>query len=223
MGKGAALKTGFRYAAYTYPDCIGYVTADADGQHTVEDILRVAEFLKKHPEKLILGKREFSHGNVPARSAWGNRITSFIYLLNTGRRCEDTQTGLRGIPSIYVDLCLSIAGDKYEYEMNMLLEMGRKEIPFKYVPIETIYIDGNASSHFHPVRDSVRIYLNIFKYSLSSLLSAIADILLFTLLVSIFFGKTTVGVLEATVIARVISGCVNFSFNKKWYLKVKLL
>src|SRR5665648_25315 len=140
MGKGASLKTGIRYAAVNYPECSGYITADADGQHSPEDILKVANSLENNPGEFTLGTRDFSEKGIPLKSFLGNRITSFVYLLSTGKRCEDTQTGLRGIPRKFTTLCLSIPGERYEYEMNLLLKIGRSSIPFIEVAISTIYL-----------------------------------------------------------------------------------
>ena len=220
-GKGAALKTGIQYATLNYPDCSGYVTADADGQHTPEDILKVAKALEKNPDSLILGTRDFRQEGIPYKSFLGNRITSFVYLLSTGKRCSDTQTGLRGIPRKYKVLCISVSGDKYEYEMNMLLEMGRKGVSFVNVPIKTVYLDNNAASHFNPVKDSFLIYYNILKYSLSSLISAAADLTLFTICTNLVFGAGSVGILASTVTARLMSGTMNFSINKFWVFESK--
>ncbi|MBC3796360.1 bifunctional glycosyltransferase family 2/GtrA family protein [Acetobacterium tundrae] len=221
MGKGVALKTGLRYASLKYPDCSGYVMADADGQHSTEDILKVADTLDKNPDSLVLGTRDFDKKNIPFKSRWGNRITSFVFLLSTSHQCSDTQTGLRGIPKQFTEMCLSIPGDRYEYEMNMLLETGKNGIPFIYVPIETIYLEDNKSSHFHAIKDSVCIYLNILKFSLSSLASAIIDLILFTVFVNYLFGTGSGGILAATVTARVMSGCVNFMINKHWVFQSK--
>jgi len=215
-GKGAAIKTGIQHAALNYPDCSGYVTADADGQHSPEDVFKIAEALEQSPDSLVLGTRDFSKKGVPVKSYFGNRITAFIFLLSTGKRCPDTQTGLRGIPRKYKALCLSVPGEKYEYEMNLLLEMGRRGISFCKVPIETIYINKNNASHFNPVKDSFLIYLNIFKYSSSSLISAAADLTLFTLFAHWIFGTAAAGLLAATVTARLMSGTLNFTLNKFW-------
>ncbi|UYO62555.1 bifunctional glycosyltransferase family 2/GtrA family protein [Acetobacterium wieringae] len=216
MGKGVALKTGMAYAANIYPDAPGYVTADADGQHAPEDILNVARMLEENPASLILGTRDFNNVKTPFKSKWGNRITSLAYLLSTGERCPDTQTGLRGIPMSWTKELLKIPGDRYEYEMNVLLEAGKSRIPFVEVPIETIYLNENKASHFHAIKDSARIYLNILKFSLSSFVSAIVDNSVFTLLMQIAFGATSLGILEATIIARVMSGGVNYLLNKHW-------
>ena len=105
--------------------------------------------------------------------------------------------------------------------MNMLLEMARNQIPFVYVPIETIYLEDNQSSHFHAVKDSLCIYLNILKFSLSSLASALIDLSLFTVFINYLFGAGSVGILAATVMARVMSGCVNYMINKHWVFQSK--
>lgn len=221
MGKGAAIKTGIRYVSQRYPKSCGYVTADDDGQHAVEDILKVAEALEKNPDKFILGSRNFSEKNIPFKSRWGNRITSFVFLISTSNKCQDTQTGLRGIPREFTQICLSVPGDRFEYEMNMLMEFSRNKIDTVHVPIATIYLEDNKSSHFNTVKDSVLIYLNILKYSLSSLVSAIIDITIFTILINLIFGKASAGILAATVVARFMSGGVNFMLNRHWVFKSK--
>jgi glycosyltransferase involved in cell wall biosynthesis len=166
-GKGAAIKTGIVYADQVYPESCGFVTADGDGQHAAEDILKVAEALEKSHDSLILGSRDFSERDVPFKSRWGNRITSFVFKLSMGKECPDTQTGLRGIPKKLKEICLSVPGNRFEYEMNMLLKFVGHNIPLMQVPITTIYLENNKSSHFNPVKDSLRIYFDIFKYSFS--------------------------------------------------------
>ncbi len=220
MGKGAALKTGIRYAAEHFPESSGYITADADGQHSVKDILKVAEALENHPGSLVIGTRDFNQKAVPFKSRWGNRITSFVFRLSTGRRCSDTQTGLRGIPKQFTELCLSIPENRYEYEMNLLLKMS-SAAEFLPVPISTIYLEHNRASHFHAVRDSLRIYANLIKYSCVSLFSAGLDLAAFALLTVGLFGSGTRGILTSTVIARLLSGGLNFTLNKHWVFRSK--
>lgn len=213
-GKGAAIKSGISYAAIKYPHSLGYITADADGQHAAQDIFKVAHSLEKNNDKLIIGSRNFGGKNVPFKSRWGNRITSVVFLISTGIKCLDTQTGLRGIPASLKELCLSVQGDRFEYEMNMLLEFAKMKIQFVPVAIKTIYLEENKSSHFNAFSDSFRIYFNILKYSLSSLFSSVIDITAFTLFVALLFGKATSGLLAATIFARLISGSINFMLNK---------
>lgn len=221
QGKGAAIKTAISYIKLHFPESIGFITADADGQHSPEDIFRLAQALEYDPETIFLGTREFKLGKIPFRSYFGNKMTSLVYLLSVGRGCPDTQTGLRCIPMKYADKCLRIKGDRYEYEMNFLIEFGKKRVPMQYMPISTIYIDDNSESHFKPINDSARIYFNILKYSFSSIMSAIVDLLAFTLGVNLLFGSGTTGIFFSTTIARFISGNFNFFMNKHWVFRSK--
>ena len=162
MGKGRALKTGINAALLRWPDMAGIVTADADGQHTPKDILRLIDALHAHPDKLVLGSRAFT-GNVPKKSLWGNKITRTVYALVSGVKVGDTQTGLRALPRCALEAMARIDGERYEYEMNVLLKLREMNIGVFEVPIETIYINDNAGSHFNPVRDAIKIYSVILR------------------------------------------------------------
>lgn len=216
LGKGAALKTGIKYIMDNYKDCIGIVTADADGQHLTKDIIKIRDCISKNPNSLILGVRNFNNKNIPFRSKFGNKVTSLIFLLVAHKKCSDTQTGLRGIPRSLFNTCLNIEGDRYEYEMNMLIKMSRDNIKFIYEEITTVYIEDNKSSHFNPIRDSAKIYFNILKFSLSSLLSCALDVGVFTALIYILDMSLGYKILVATILSRVISGIFNFLVNKLW-------
>ena len=157
LGKGAALKTAIEKAVLEFGPETGIVTADADGQHLPQDIVRVSDALTDYPDHLILGVRDFSRENVPLKSALGNKITSGFFRLATGVACCDTQTGLRGIPPKLLPLAQHTEGDRYDYEMNFLVE-AVKSTPLIMIPIETVYENGNAGSHFHTFRDSFLIY-----------------------------------------------------------------
>lgn len=162
-GKGRAMKTGFEYILKNYPKSEGVITVDADGQHLPEDIEKVKKKMLEKPEKIIIGSRLFK-GDVPLRSRFGNTITKFVFAVVSGLRLNDTQTGLRGIPYSRIKEMLELEGERYEYEMNMLMYIARKKMPISEVFIETVYIEDNASSHFNTVKDSIKIYKIIFKY-----------------------------------------------------------
>lgn len=168
-GKGAALKTGFARIR-TMCDGAGdaVVCADCDGQHTLVDIERVAAALADRPGEMVLGAREFA-GSVPFRSRLGNDCTRVLFRWLTGLRLSDTQTGLRAYPSSMLDWLIGIPGDRFEYELEVLLATKRAGVAIHEVPIQTIYLDGNESSHFHPIRDSIRVYVPLVKYALSRL------------------------------------------------------
>ncbi|HQY99794.1 MAG TPA: bifunctional glycosyltransferase family 2/GtrA family protein [Propionicimonas sp.] len=205
-GKGVALRTGFAYARTMYPG-EPVVCADSDGQHTLLDILRVAAALDDKPE-LVLGVRRFT-GRVPLRSRVGNRITAAIFAAFTGTRLADTQTGLRGYPAHLLDWALAVPGDRFEYELNLLLRATRDRLVIQQVEIATVYHAGNEWSHFRPVRDSLRIYRPLLAYAASSLLGFGVDAaVLFT------WYALTGQLLTAVVVARLFSATVNFLVNR---------
>lgn len=226
-GKGRALKTAFEYCM-TCSDCVGVITVDGDGQHAPEDIYNCGkEMLLQENRKVILGCRDFSKDNVPFKSRYGNNITRFAFRILCGIKISDTQTGLRAIPAEFLGAMLEYKGERFEYETNMLLEMKSQGIPFSEVTIATIYLDENASTHFHPFRDSLKIYKVIFKYSLSSGASAILDLLLFYIALHVLelCGIDTTlnsdkAVVIATVAARVFSSLFNYFVNQKVVFKL---
>jgi len=221
-GKGRALKTAFEYCM-TCPECIGVITVDGDGQHGVEDIYNCGKaMIQRNNEHVILGCRDFGAETVPFKSKYGNNITKFAFRALCGIKISDTQTGLRAIPAEFLKAMTEYKGERFEYETNMLLEMKTQGIPFSEVKIETIYLEDNASSHFHPWRDSFKIYKIILKYSLSAGASAVIDLLLFYIALHVFelFGistteNTQLTVVLSTVIARVMSSLFNYSVNRK--------
>ena len=157
LGKGAAIKTGIRYILETFPDCTGAVTADADGQHDPADILRIASALEQNPDCLVLGARQFDR-QVPVRSRIGNLATRALARAILGQRVQDSQTGLRGLPRKLLPYLCDLPSSGYEFELDMLIAAKHLGLAVVEEPIETIYAPGNPTSHFDPLRDSMKIY-----------------------------------------------------------------
>lgn len=212
-GKGGALKTGIRYIMDHMPECERLVTADADGQHRYADIRRVLDKSEEMPGALVLGSRAFD-GDVPLRSRFGNAMTRQVFAIASGVKVRDTQTGLRGFDRDGMRLFVDVPGDRYEYEINMLLTAARAEMPIYEVTIETVYLNDNESSHFNPLKDSLRIYACILKFACSSLICFGIDYVLFQLLRT-FIPLTWV----SNLLARIVSASVNFTLNKKLAFK----
>lgn len=208
LGKGAALKTGLKYITKTQKDTL-IITVDCDGQHSIKDILKIIDYSLKNPNELVLGKR-LRNKKIPIKSKFGNAITRFFYKTITGLDVYDTQTGLRAFSSKLIPFMLKINGDRFEYEMNVLLKCPSNNIKIKEIEIETIYIDNNSHSHFNPIKDSILIYKEIFKFLMSSFISFIIDYITYTILLLI-----TNKLLVSNIIARVISATINFNINKK--------
>lgn len=220
-GKGRAMKTAFEYVLANRKDILGVITVDADGQHLPKDMRACVQAMEAHPDKVILGVRDFSQPQVPFKSKAGNNITKAVFRFACGIKISDTQTGLRAIPYQHLPVMIGIEGDRYEYETNQLLVMKKQGIGFDEVVIDTVYIDDNASSHFHPFRDSMRIYMTIFKFIGSSLASFLVDFLIFTIL-NLLIGDSmedTTRIAVATVGARVVSSIFNYTLNRKVVFK----
>ncbi len=211
-GKGAALKTGFRYLG----ESTDVITADADGQHTPEDIAKIAEGLKTHRGGLVLGVRAFT-GKVPFRSRFGNWWTRWFFFLMTGLLIRDTQTGLRGIPAELLSRIADIPGNRYEYEMAMLADAKRHPERPLQIPIETVYIDSNATSHFNPLLDTIRIYHSLLQFCLSSVLAFLIDNGIFAAVIWFLADKSTFrrnDIFIALLVARFVSSHFNYFYNR---------
>ena len=233
-GKGSALKTGLSYLRENFQltnDTFNLatnanspviVTMDADGQHTVADANKLCVEASKHTESLVLGcrKHETKTMSIPLRSRFGNFLTRKVYRLLTGVNIYDTQTGLRAFTPQLVEPLLHIPGERYEYEMNVLLRFGKAKVPIREIEIQKIYLDNNSSSHFKPIRDSAKIYKQIFKFSLSSLLSFAVDYTLFTLFCIITSGLgSNLSLRISNVGARIISAAFNYALNRQLVFK----
>lgn len=162
LGKGRALKDGFAAALKQFPEAEGVITIDGDGQHLTKDIIACGERMLREKTQVVLGCRDFDLPGVPARSVAGNKTTSRMFRLY-GIRLSDTQTGLRAIPKKYLQRFCNVAGERFEYETNMLLKMKHWKIGFSEQPIETVYEDENAGSHYNAVKDSWRIFKIMFR------------------------------------------------------------
>jgi glycosyltransferase involved in cell wall biosynthesis len=217
LGKGQALKTAFNYFLVTFGDeCPGVVTADADGQHLLEDIGRVRAALETAPSALSLGTRRL-RVNAPWKSAVGNRLTRAAFRAVIGRAIEDTQTGLRGIPAEFLKKLLRIPASGYDFELEMLVAAVRDGMALKQVSIATVYEDNNRSTHFDPIRDSLKVSFVFVRFVVLSLTTAALDLAVFALAYS-----ATSNILGSTMVARVFAGAYNFSMARLVVFKSRM-
>jgi len=222
-GKGKSIKDGLEYFKKLegINEFSGVITVDCDGQHLIKDIIAISKKMNKDKKALFLGTRDFSRDDIPPKSSFGNKVTSNIFKILYGVKISDTQTGLRGISKSIIDNFISLSGNRYEYETNMLIECIKKKIEIVEIPIETVYIDNNSNTHFRPIHDSILIYWRIlnsfFKYSIVSIISCIIDIIIFQIFLMILkidVDRETL-IIISTFLARIISSLVNYGLNKK--------
>ena len=220
LGKGAALKTAFRWFLENRPEAAGVVTVDGDNQHHPEDT-RACALRMLESGNIVLGARDFNQADVPSRSRFGNKTTSVIFKIFVGMTLSDTQTGLRAIPKAALTQLATVPGDRFEYETNMLLFMKTHSLPYEEVKIRTVYIEENKSSHFRAIRDSWRIYklilAHFFKYTVSSLGCSVVDEGMYALLTYLLCTSLTDWKLTAAAFlgARLVSSLLNFFLNHK--------
>ena len=229
-GKGRALKTAFSHVSERLPELAGVITIDGDGQHLLPDIVACGDRMLAEGDAVVLGCRDFSLPGIPPRSVAGNRTTSRFFRLLFGIRLSDTQTGLRAIPARYLETFCGVEGERFEYETNMLLVMKRLGIPFLEQPIATVYDPEDYSSHYNPVKDSLRIgrvmlrFLTTgsgFRYVVSSVCSWLVDNGLYLLLMTLLGGRLAAAAASTVsqVSARVLSSLFNFTMNDRYVFR----
>nr|WP_234025726.1 DUF2062 domain-containing protein [Alistipes sp. Marseille-P5061] len=148
-GLRAAREAGFRYA----------LTIDSDGQHYPDDIARFIERIERRPDTLLIGARNLTADNMPARNTFANRFSNFWYLVETGRRLEDTQSGFRLYPLRQLGRLRSLCS-RYEFEVEVIVRAAWRGVEVENIPVRVYYApDGERVSHFRPLRDFTRISL----------------------------------------------------------------
>lgn len=160
-GKGFALLEGFQYAIkhWTFT---ALATIDADGQHQANDIERLAQAIDQGAE-MAVGSRNFHQ--MPLKNSLGNRIASYLLRRIYPKAPKDTQSGLRAFSHRFAEeITQKIPGGRYEMEYRCLFLALKQNRKITELPIHTIYIDQNASSHFRAWKDSWLIIRSLFQH-----------------------------------------------------------
>ena len=222
-GKGAALKTAFTYYKNSpvYENTYGFVTADCDGQHSVDDMIMLAgELANNHDHTLHMGSRDLNSPDMPPRSKAGNKITAFMFRYLYGVKLRDTQSGLRAFSKDLVEWLLNVKGDRFEYEMNVLIKSKDGGVNIVEHTIATLY-EKNHTSHFRSFKDSWRVMSTLMAglthFLIAALAAAVFDLGLFSLFDYVILdGKLSASlvILISTVVSRATSSVVNFFVNR---------
>ncbi len=209
-GKGFALKYGFDYVINLDSEVAFFVTADGDGQHVYQDILRVKEKLVENENALVLGTRVFDKKSMPLLSKIGNYISKTNFKIFTKKDIKDTQTGLRGIPSNLFSLALNTKGDRYDYEATFLMD-ALNYANLVQVDIKSVYINNNEGSHFKPLKDTILINKNAISYILLFITAFILDIGLFATFKNFVFNNFEYNLFISIPVVRIISASFYFT------------
>lgn len=213
-GKGTCIKAGAKYAYENIYNITGFITADADGQHKAEDIMKVSRALEMRPDNLILGKRDIKKSKMSVIYRIGHKMSSAYFKVITGTKCKDTMTGLRGIPATLYDIVINTKGQRFEYEMNFLTKCADLKVPFFNINIVTVE-QPDLESNYRLIKDTFLIYRTPLRFATASMGCTIVDLVLFTVFTYLLPASMQWNVALATLLARVVSGCMNFMINRR--------
>lgn len=155
-GKGDALKKGIKFILEQANSASHILCCDDDGQHTPQDILKVAQYAIKNKSPFILGVRNFD-SHTPLKSLIGNLIVNRLLSLMLVTRIKDSQTGLRCYDRNIATILLHIKGNRFSFETSSLIHLLRSNLTPVEVSISTIYFSNNQDTRFNIWRDSYQI------------------------------------------------------------------
>jgi glycosyltransferase involved in cell wall biosynthesis len=160
LGKGAALRSGMRFAEERGIGAV--VTVDADGQHPPDEAARLARDDAPR-EALVLGVRDLARDGAPRPSRFSNGFSNVFLSWFGGITLHDSQCGLRRYP-VPETLALGARSNGYAFEAETLLRAARLGWRIVEVPIRVIYPPpAERISHFHAVRDPARIVARVLE------------------------------------------------------------
>lgn len=160
-GKGAALRTGFRYALEEGFN--GIVTIDSDGQHDPSAIHRLADSARERKLDILIASRATQFEEMAGlRSSW-NRFGVWCMKRRTGFEITDSQSGFRYYTARLLRN-VELTADGYELEMEVLMKAWRSGYAIGSMPVAARIADGRSTSHFRPVRDTWNICMTFLKF-----------------------------------------------------------
>ena len=216
MGKGASLKTGFRHILRHYLDAYGVVTVGADGQNDSRDVLRCCQEFMEDRTTTVYGCRDFLNDeDISSDSKLSNEITCHITRLYKGIDISDTLTTLRVFPIEILDQLVTVDGHRFDYDVNVVFRLIELGVSIKEVLVDVKPVNTKGTFSLNGILDTVKLYLVFLKFCMSSICCYVLDIVLFTLFKYILV-EISVGfyIIEATILARVISGTTNYCINR---------
>lgn len=215
LGKGRALKTAFNYFLMTYRDAIGVVTVDSDGQYDAEDVLACVKKFEENPNSLVIGNRQFDDQTEPKRNRMLNTLACRMLKAMCGIGVSDSQTGLRGIPAEFVRHLMNVPGERFDFELNMLMESKQENIRVEEIPIKSVDGDSCSVDTLHSLSYLWNISKRFLKFAASSISCFMIDITAFTFFVFLFKRYSLPGfILWATILSRVLSSLANYLLNR---------
>ncbi|MHB0972526.1 MAG: glycosyltransferase family 2 protein [Thermoanaerobaculia bacterium] len=160
LGKGGALKTGFRYALEHGFDAV--ISIDADGQHLPAEIPRFVAAWKETGADLIIGSRSHLFAQMLARRRMANQFSAAAISTASSLPISDSQSGFR-LYSARLLKNVTINADGFDAESEVIVLAGKCGLRVVQIPIELGFVNGITTSHYRPVADTVKIAWTVFR------------------------------------------------------------
>ena len=157
-GKGAALKTGFAHALSNGFDAV--ITLDADGQHLPHEIPKFLAARAETEGDLIIGGRAHLFGQMLPRRRFANRFSARSIAFASNTAVTDSQSGFR-LYSAHLLRSVRLRTDGFDLESEVIVYAGRRGFKVVTIPIELGFVDGQSTSHYKPLLDTLRIFWTV--------------------------------------------------------------
>ena len=173
-GNGAAIKTGARNAT---GDIIVFM--DADGQHDANDIFKLIERMNQGYDLVVGARQKGSQASIGRGIA--NKLYNNLASYMSDHPVEDLTSGFRAVRAEKFREFIYLLPNGFSYPTTSTMAFFRAGYSVSYVPIHAAKRIGK--SHIHPVKDSIRFFLIIFK--IATLYSPLKMFLPFSILLFI--------------------------------------
>jgi glycosyltransferase involved in cell wall biosynthesis len=150
-GKGKAVKTALQYIIKNIPSIQGVLTCGADGQHHIEDIIKVATTSRIFVDGIILGMRNFNSEHISVVHRIHSQAMALLFKLLFKKRIVDFQSGLRFFPYHQLPWIKSCQGDSFHFDTNVLIEAIRREVPIYELPIGKVRMSQSSFLQYDEV------------------------------------------------------------------------
>jgi glycosyltransferase involved in cell wall biosynthesis len=159
-GKGAALKTGFAWALQHGYDVV--ITLDADGQHLPREIPKFLRARQETRADLIIGGRSHLFGQMLPRRRMANRFSAWSIAKASGTDVTDSQSGFR-LYSANLLRHVHLHTEGFDMESEIIVHAGRRGFKVLTIPIDLGFVDGVSTSHYRPLKDTLRIAWTVLR------------------------------------------------------------
>ena len=153
-GKGGALKTGFAHAIKNGYDVV--VTLDADGQHLPREIPKFLKSREETKADLIIGGRSHLFGEMLPRRRLANRFSAWSIAKASKTGITDSQSGFR-LYSANLLRNVRLRTEGFDLESEVIVRAGVGGFKVLTIPIDLGFVDGISTSHYKPLKDTLRI------------------------------------------------------------------